>query len=82
MRAFLGQKLHCAPMRISKKYAGKGIGKMIYLLKRTGVVDVSEDDQAQSDKQLKDAEDEFYKAVVPGIELSKVSEYTQTKHTL
>lgn len=55
---------------------------MIYLLKRTGVVDVSEDDQAQSDKQLKDAEDEFYKAVVPGIELSKVSEYTQTKHTL
>ena len=31
LRSYLSQKLHCAPMRISKKFAGKGIGKMIYL---------------------------------------------------
>ena len=30
MRAYLAQKLHCAPMRISKKFAGKGIGKKVY----------------------------------------------------
>lgn len=30
LRAYLAQKLHCAPMRISKKYAGKGIGKKVY----------------------------------------------------
>ena len=30
LRAYLAQKLHCAPMRISKKFAGKGIGKKVY----------------------------------------------------
>ncbi|KAL7579115.1 hypothetical protein ACA910_019145 [Epithemia clementina (nom. ined.)] len=30
LRTYLSQKLHCAPMRISKKFAGQGIGKMIY----------------------------------------------------
>eukprot|EP00977_Amphora_coffeiformis_P007274 scaffold1581_cov169-Amphora_coffeaeformis.AAC.10 len=30
MRAYLAQKLHCAPMRISKKFAGRGIGKKVY----------------------------------------------------
>jgi hypothetical protein len=33
LRSFLSRKLHCAPMRISKKYAGKGIGKMVFLSK-------------------------------------------------
>ena len=28
LRSYLSRKLHCAPMRISKKYAGKGIGKI------------------------------------------------------
>lgn len=31
LRSYLAQKLHCAPMRISKKFAGKGIGKMVYI---------------------------------------------------
>lgn len=31
LRAFLSRKLHCAPMRISKKYAGKSIGKHVFL---------------------------------------------------
>jgi len=31
LRAFLSRKLHCAPMRISKKFAGKSIGKHVFL---------------------------------------------------
>lgn len=31
LRSYLSRKLHCAPMRISKKYAGKGIGKMLFI---------------------------------------------------
>lgn len=31
LRAFLSKKLHCAPMRISKKFAGQGIGKHVFL---------------------------------------------------
>jgi hypothetical protein len=33
LRTYLSQKLHCAPMRISKKFAGRGIGKLIYTSK-------------------------------------------------
>ena len=33
LRAYLSGKLHCAPMRISKKYAGTGIGKLVFLSK-------------------------------------------------
>lgn len=36
LRAYLSHKLQCAPMRISKKYAGKGIGKMTYSAKLHG----------------------------------------------
>jgi len=31
LRAYLSKKLHCAPMRISKKFAGKSIGKHVFL---------------------------------------------------
>jgi len=31
LRAYLSRKLHCQPMRISKKYAGKSIGKQVYM---------------------------------------------------
>lgn len=31
LRAFLSRKLHCAPMRISKKFAGKSIGKHVFI---------------------------------------------------
>lgn len=30
LRSYLARKLNCAPMRISKKFAGKGIGKVRY----------------------------------------------------
>ena len=31
LRSYLSRKLNCAPMRISKKYAGKSIGKHVFL---------------------------------------------------
>jgi hypothetical protein len=31
LRSYLSRKLHCAPMRISKKYAGRGIGKTLFI---------------------------------------------------
>jgi len=31
LRAFLSRKLHCRPMRISKKFAGKSIGKYVFI---------------------------------------------------
>jgi len=31
LRAYLSRNLHCQPMRISKKYAGKAIGKQVFL---------------------------------------------------
>lgn len=33
LRSFLSRKLFCSPMRISKKYAGKGIGKKVFMSK-------------------------------------------------
>ena len=35
LRAYLSRKLHCAPMRISKKFAGKSIGKHVFLSRST-----------------------------------------------
>jgi len=35
LRGFLSRKLHCTPMRISKKYAGKGIGKLMFLSQKS-----------------------------------------------
>lgn len=31
LRSYLSRKLFCSPMRISKKFAGKGIGKRVYM---------------------------------------------------
>lgn len=28
LRSYLARKLHCSPMRVSKKFAGQGIGKV------------------------------------------------------
>lgn len=67
LRSFLSRKLHCAPMRISKKYAGKGIGKMVFLSKKTmsGYHGISAAALATSAARLRDAETRFYKAVLP-----------------
>jgi len=37
MRAYLSRKLFCSPMRISKKFAGKGIGKLVYMSQSNGM---------------------------------------------
>ena len=73
LRSYLSQKLHCAPMRISKKYAGKGIGKMVYLSKMKPVGQEAggndDDDEEKQYKALvqrvKAAEEKFYQAVFP-----------------
>ena len=67
LRSFLSRKLHCAPMRISKKYAGKGIGKMVFLSKKnmSGYHGISAATLANSAARLRDAETKFYKAVLP-----------------
>ena len=36
LRAYLSRKLFCSPMRISKKFAGRGIGKLVYMSQRPG----------------------------------------------
>lgn len=35
LRLYLARKLHCTPMRISKKFAGANVGKAIYLAKQS-----------------------------------------------
>lgn len=66
LRAYLSQKLHCAPMRISKKYAGRGIGKMVYLSKLTSAgVGLPFDQQKQIDIMVQTTETKFIKAASP-----------------
>ena len=73
LRAFLSQKLHCAPMRISKKFAGQGIGKIVYLSKiRHGVV-ISRAEQERITKALKSAEGKFHSAIFQGRDFFQVS---------
>lgn len=69
LRGFLSRMLHCTPMRISKKYAGKGIGKMSFLSKDGGYgfngmlgPEVTNSLEYQQDmKRLKEAEEKFYR---------------------
>ena len=64
LRSYLSQKLHCAPMRISKKFAGKGIGKMVYMSK------LKEQPQQNKEheklvKKVEELAEQFHKAVLP-----------------
>lgn len=59
LRMFLSRKLHCAPMRISKKFAGKGIGKNIYRRQ------LSSPYLNADEARLRVAEMEFFKALGP-----------------
>jgi hypothetical protein len=71
LRSFLSRRLHCAPMRISKKYAGKGIGKMVFLSKST----ISTFDgfgsaaYNASMEKLREVEGAFIKSVYPELAL-------------
>jgi hypothetical protein len=71
LRSFLSRKLHCAPMRISKKYAGKGIGKMVFLSKTkiTGIDANGSAAYRANMARLRRAESDFIKVVYPEIAL-------------
>ena len=83
LRSFLSRKLHCAPMRISKKYAGKGIGKMVFLSKNdfAGIGDgIGSPEYHDNMKRLAEAESDFYKSCFP--ELALVSGIEHTMHVV
>jgi len=71
LRSFLSRKLHCAPMRISKKYAGKGIGKMVFLSKTgiSGVDGYGSQAYKNNMKRLMEAETKFLKDACPELDL-------------
>lgn len=72
LRSFLSRKLHCAPMRISKKYAGKGIGKMVFLSKCNfrGVGDgIGSPSYHTNMQRLRQAESTFYKSCFPELNI-------------
>jgi hypothetical protein len=69
LRLYLSQKLHCQGMRISKKHAGKSIGKMIYLAKPLPA-DVTTIRNLHA--QLKKRQQAFLQAVFPGIDISSI----------
>lgn len=43
LRSLLSKKLFCSPMRITKKYAGQGIGKKVYISKMAKQVPAQEE---------------------------------------
>ena len=61
LRSYLALKLRCAPMRISKKFAGKGIGKMVYLSKMTRQADPT------LTTKLRETELKFQQAIFPVV---------------
>jgi hypothetical protein len=74
LRSFLSRKLHCAPMRISKKFAGKGIGKQVYLSKNNMVhFDAALFSSEMS--RLREAEMKFLKGIYPEIEMVRTFLY-------
>jgi hypothetical protein len=75
LRSFLSRKLHCAPMRISKKYAGKGIGKMVYLSKLNVGISMPGEEHKATTARVKVTEEKFFKAVLPGSSHHDVSDF-------
>jgi len=71
LRAFLSRKLHCAPMRISKKYAGKSIGKHVFL-SRNSASSHSHQPMQHNTPKLRRLEFQFHMSLVqegaPGME--------------
>jgi hypothetical protein len=65
LRSFLSKKLFCAPMRITKKYAGQKIGKKIFLTKpevrHTALH--SDAEVAEANEKLRAAETKFLEAI-------------------
>jgi len=66
LRLFLSRKLNCQPMRISKKFAGKSIGKYVYLSRRGGpaVDKLDTGDGSIRVETLEDLEHAFYQSLL------------------
>jgi len=71
LRSYLSKKLHCPPMRISKKYAGRGIGKLVFVSK-IGTGEVSAQELRALEASVKIKEELFHKASYPCAEYFKV----------
>lgn len=85
LRSFLSRKLHCSPMRISKKYAGKGIGKMVFLSKNDycGVGGaIGSPSYHANMRRLREAESNFYKACFPELAMVSFTGYPIVSHFL
>jgi len=63
LRAFLSRKLHCAPMRISKKFAGKSIGKHVFLSRGTGSGFIDQNKVPLNSPKLRELEQLFYSSL-------------------
>lgn len=73
LRSFLSRRLHCAPMRISKKYAGKGIGKMVFLSKNNnGLGGIGSPSYTVNMTKLREKEENFLKSAFPGMVLVSI----------
>jgi hypothetical protein len=65
LRSYLSQKLRCAPMRISKKFAGKGIGKSIYTCKVRNTYQRQHLQSAELKARVARTEQNFLNAIDP-----------------
>ena len=68
LRSYLSRKLHCAPMRISKKYAGKGIGKMLFICRirlNMSILAPCPEEMKSLERRANEKELLFYRAVFP-----------------
>jgi hypothetical protein len=66
LRAYLAQKLHCNPMRISKKFAGKGIGKKVFSCRisvRKGGPSDFEEERKTLQEKVEKARTAFYDSI-------------------
>jgi len=84
LRSCLSRKLHCAPMRISKKYAGKGIGKMVFLSKNhfRGTGDgIGSPAYNNNMQRLRQAEATFYKSCFPELALVRIYDVSSLQIT-
>lgn len=71
LRSYLSRKLNCPPMRISKKYAGKGIGKKVFLSK-VGA-EAATPELAALEADAREKEQRFYRASFPSLQFFQVT---------
>ena len=65
LRAFLSRKLHCDPMRISKKYKHKNVGKIVFTNKPGSVPVMPQDKLNECLAKLGETEVKFYRKIFP-----------------